>query len=135
MSVVPGFAHTGYGLSAIAHIAETSRIQQHDLYPQVADRLRAGFELHSQYQLGTPMPSWLCGGQLQRELGPVTEVAYNALHNRMHLDLPYTEKLTSSSAQQGWTCSPCGKPSPTPTIRTEQGPCSRESDPQQGVSG
>lgn len=95
------FAHTGYGLSAIAHIAETGRIQQHDLYPQVADRLRAALELHSKYQLGQPMPTWLCGGQLQRELGPVTEVAYNALHNRMHLDLPDTERLTDKQRPAG----------------------------------
>jgi hypothetical protein len=95
------FAHTGYGLSSIAHIAETGRIQQHDLYPQVADRLRAAVELHSKYQLGTPMPTWLCGGQLQRELGPVTEVAYNALRNRMHLDLPDTEQLTNKQRPAG----------------------------------
>ncbi|MFJ9370496.1 hypothetical protein ACIRRA_39575 [Nocardia sp. NPDC101769] len=95
------FAHTGYGVSAAAHIAETSRIQGRDLYPQVADRLRAGFELHARYQLGTPMPGWLCGGQLRRELGPVTEVAYNALHNRMHLDLPETERLTIKQRPAG----------------------------------
>ena len=95
------FAHTGYGLSAIAHIAETGRIQHHDLYPQVADRLRAAFELHSKYQLGEPMPAWLCGGHLQRELGPVTEVAYNALHNRMGMDMPSTGRLTDKQRPAG----------------------------------
>ncbi|MGF6881915.1 hypothetical protein ABIA39_002513 [Nocardia sp. GAS34] len=95
------FAHTGYGLSAIAHIAETGRIQHHDLYPQVADRLRAGFELHSKYQLGEPMPAWLCGGHLERELGPVTEVAYNALHSRMGMDMPYTGQLTDKQRPAG----------------------------------
>ncbi|MEU6586694.1 hypothetical protein [Nocardia sp. NPDC046763] len=47
------------------------------------------------------MPGWLCGGQLRRELGPVTEVAYNALHNRMHLDLPETERLTIKQRPAG----------------------------------
>ncbi|WP_225725739.1 MULTISPECIES: alginate lyase family protein [unclassified Nocardia] len=95
------FAHTGYGLSAIAHIAETGRIQHQDLYPQVADRLRAAFELHAKYQLGEPMPDWLCGGHLERALGQVTEVGYNALHNRMGLDMPYTGRLTEQQRPTG----------------------------------
>lgn len=46
--------HTGYGLSAISHIAETSRIQGQDLYPEIADRLRHALGLHAKYQLGRP---------------------------------------------------------------------------------
>ncbi|GAB2513736.1 alginate lyase family protein [Nocardia heshunensis] len=95
------FAHTGYGLSAIAHIAETTRIQQRDLYPQIADRLRAALELHSKYQLGEPLPDWLCNGHLDRSLGPVTEVAYNALHTRLGMDLPETARLTLQQRPAG----------------------------------
>ncbi|MFE3193693.1 alginate lyase family protein [Nocardia sp. NPDC059240] len=95
------FAHTGYGLSAIAHIAETTRIQQRDLYPQVADRLRAALELHSKYQLGEPLPDWLCSGHLDRSLGPVTEIAYNALHTRLGMDLPNTARLTLQQRPAG----------------------------------
>ena len=40
------FTHTGYGLDAIAHIAETSRIQGQDLYPEIKERLlREGLPL------------------------------------------------------------------------------------------
>jgi hypothetical protein len=47
------------------------------------------------------MPPWLCDGQLNRDLGPVTEVAYNALHNRMQQDLPYTGGLTDRQRPAG----------------------------------
>ncbi len=39
------FVHTGYGISAISHVAETSRIQGQDLYPQVGERLRQALGL------------------------------------------------------------------------------------------
>ncbi|MFD9539972.1 alginate lyase family protein [Streptomyces sp. NPDC060022] len=86
--------HTGYGLSAISHIAETSRIQGQDLYPEVADRLRHALGLHAKYQLGTAVPSSLCGGSLKDSLGPVTEVGFNALHNRMGYAMSNTQTLT-----------------------------------------
>ena len=44
--------HTGYGISAISHIAETSRIQGQDLYPEIAERLRHALGLQAKYQLG-----------------------------------------------------------------------------------
>ncbi|HBF81474.1 MAG TPA: hypothetical protein DD420_16545 [Streptomyces sp.] len=86
--------HTGYGLSAISHIAETSRIQGQDLYPEVADRLRHALGLHAKYQLGEKVPSSLCGGSLKDSLGPVTEVGFNALHNRMGYAMTNTQTLT-----------------------------------------
>ncbi|WP_354640101.1 alginate lyase family protein [Kitasatospora camelliae] len=93
--------HTGYGLSAIAHVAETSRIQGQDLYPEVADRLRHALGLHSRYQLGEPVPANLCGGALERDLGPVTEVGYNALHNRLGYGMENTRKLTEQQRPAG----------------------------------
>ncbi|MCX4674157.1 alginate lyase family protein [Streptomyces sp. NBC_01433] len=86
--------HTGYGLSAISHIAETGRIQGQDLYPEVADRLRHALGLHAKYQLGAAVPSSLCGGTLKDKLGPVTEVGFNALHNRMGYAMANTQQLT-----------------------------------------
>src|SRR3954467_14815399 len=77
------FTHTGYGISAISHVAETSRIQGTDLYPKVGERLRQALGFQSKYELGTAPPSWLCGGTVKRGLGPVTEVGFNALHNRL----------------------------------------------------
>ncbi|WP_392672666.1 alginate lyase family protein [Streptomyces sp. LN785] len=93
--------HTGYGLSAISHIAETSRIQGQDLYPEIADRLRHALGLHAKYQLGTAVPSSLCGGTLKDNLGPVTEVGFNALHNRMGIAMTNTQTLTEQQRPAG----------------------------------
>lgn len=95
------FVHTGYGLSAIQHIAETTRIQGQDLYPEVADRLRHALGFQSKYELGTAPPSWLCGGSVQRGLGPVTEVGFNALHNRMGYAMSNTQTLTERQRPAG----------------------------------
>ncbi|MFE9860977.1 alginate lyase family protein [Streptomyces sp. NPDC005780] len=93
--------HTGYGLSAISHIAETSRIQGQDLYPEIADRLRHALGLHAKYQLGAAVPSSLCGGSLKDSLGPVTEVGFNALHNRMGIAMTNTQTLTEQQRPAG----------------------------------
>lgn len=93
--------HTGYGLSAISHIAETSRIQGQDLYPEIADRLRHALGLHAKYQLGAAVPSSLCGGSLKDNLGPVTEVGFNALHNRMGIAMTNTQTLTEQQRPAG----------------------------------
>ncbi|WP_327369939.1 alginate lyase family protein [Streptomyces sp. NBC_01217] len=93
--------HTGYGISAISHIAETGRIQGQDLYPEIADRLRHALGLHSKYQLGTAVPSSLCGGTLKDNLGPVTEVGFNALHNRMGIAMTNTQTLTEQQRPAG----------------------------------
>ncbi|MFD4220708.1 alginate lyase family protein [Streptomyces griseus] len=93
--------HTGYGISAISHIAETSRIQGQDLYPEVADRLRHAMGLHSKHQLGTPVPSSLCGGSLKDHLGPVTEVGFNALANRLGYAMTNTQTLTERQRPAG----------------------------------
>ncbi|MFI2347260.1 alginate lyase family protein [Streptomyces sp. NPDC019443] len=93
--------HTGYGLSAISHIAETSRIQGQDLYPEIADRLRHALGLHAKYQLGEPVPGNLCNGSLKDRLGPVTEVGFNALHNRMGFGMSNTQRLTEQQRPAG----------------------------------
>ncbi|MFE7327526.1 alginate lyase family protein [Streptomyces sp. NPDC057565] len=93
--------HTGYGLSAISHIAETGRIRGQDLYPEIADRLRHALGLHAKYQLGAAVPSSLCGGRLTDNLGPITEVGFNALHNRMGIAMTNTQTLTEQQRPAG----------------------------------
>ena len=93
--------HTGYGISAISHIAETSRIQGQDLYPEIAERLRHALGLHAKYQLGAAVPSTLCGGTLKDNLGPITEVGFNALHNRMGIAMTNTQALTEQQRPAG----------------------------------
>lgn len=93
--------HTGYGLSAISHVAETSRIQGQDLYPEVGDRLRHAFGLHTKYQNGEPVPGNLCGGSLKDNLGPISEVAFNALGNRLGNAMSNTQQYTERMRPQG----------------------------------
>ncbi|MEU9157092.1 alginate lyase family protein [Streptomyces sp. NPDC048417] len=96
------FTHTGYGISSISHVAETSRIQGQDLYgTDVGERLRQALGFQSKYQLGTAVPSWLCGGSLTLGLGPVTEVGYNALHNRLGIAMSNTQTLTQNNRPAG----------------------------------
>ncbi|MFG2946049.1 alginate lyase family protein [Streptomyces adustus] len=96
------FTHTGYGISSISHVAETSRIQGQDLYgTDVGERLRQALGFQSKYQLGTAVPSWLCGGTLNLGLGPVTEVGYNALHNRLGIAMTNTQALTLQNRPAG----------------------------------
>ncbi|MET7687142.1 alginate lyase family protein [Streptomyces sp. NPDC005483] len=94
--------HTGYGISAISHVAETSRIQGQDLYgTDVGERLRQALGFQAKYELGTAVPSWLCGGSLKLGLGPVTEVGYNALHHRLGMGMTNTQTLTERNRPAG----------------------------------
>ncbi|KUM99564.1 hypothetical protein AQI95_38200 [Streptomyces yokosukanensis] len=96
------FVHTGYGISSISHVAETSRIQGQDLYgTDVGERLRQALGFQAKYELGTAVPSWLCGGSVKRGLGPVTEVGYNALHNRLGIAMTNTQTLTEQNRPAG----------------------------------
>jgi hypothetical protein len=95
------FTHAGYGIAATADIAETARIQGQDLYAEIKDRLRYALALHSKYQLGAAVPSWLCGGKVTLGLGPVTEIGFNALHNRLGIDMPNTQLLTEKQRPAG----------------------------------
>ncbi|MBL1086963.1 alginate lyase family protein [Streptomyces actinomycinicus] len=96
------FTHTGYGISAISHVAETSRIQGQDLYgTDVGERLRQALGFQSKYELGAAVPSWLCGGTVKRGLGPTTEVGYNALHNRLGIAMTNTQALTERNRPAG----------------------------------
>ncbi|MEV1238698.1 alginate lyase family protein [Nonomuraea sp. NPDC049750] len=95
------FTHTGYGISAISHVAETTRIQGQDLYPEVGERLRQALGFQSKYQLGAAVPSWLCGGKLNLGLGPITEVGFNQLHNRQGIPMTNTQQLTEQQRPAG----------------------------------
>ncbi|WP_233604711.1 alginate lyase family protein [Micromonospora sp. HM5-17] len=95
------FTHTGYGIAAISHIAETMRHQGQDIYPEIQDRLRHALGFHSRYELGDPVPSWLCRGAVNRGLGPITEVAFNALSFRRGVAMTRTGQLTAQQRPAG----------------------------------
>ncbi|MHB9856669.1 alginate lyase family protein [Streptomyces sp. YIM S03343] len=87
------FGHTGWGFDAAAHVAETARIQGLDLYSEIESRMTKALEFHANYELGATVPSWLCGGSVNRGIGSVLEVAYNHYANREGISLPKTKKL------------------------------------------
>ncbi|MGW0752767.1 alginate lyase family protein [Streptomyces sp. NPDC002587] len=95
------FGHTGMGIAAAMHVAETSRIQGRDLYPQFEDRFRHALGFHAKYELGEAVPSWLCGGSLAKGIGPATEVGYNALHTRLGVTMENTRRLTEGRRPAG----------------------------------
>ncbi|MFE0099062.1 alginate lyase family protein [Streptomyces sp. NPDC059009] len=95
------FKHASYSLAAASHMAETAHHQGVDLWDEAKDRLRAAFEFHSTYQLGAEAPKWLCGGKVQRDMGPDTEVGLNHLRGRLKLDMPQTEKYTEQRRPEG----------------------------------
>ncbi|MET9275308.1 alginate lyase family protein [Kribbella sp. NPDC003557] len=96
------FTHTGYGISSISHVLETARIQGIDMYPEFGERLRQALGFQSKWERNLePVPSWLCKGSLNRGLGPITEVGYNALHTRLGIAMTNTQALTESRRPAG----------------------------------
>ena len=96
------FTHTGYGISSISHVLETSRIQGIDLYPEFGERLRQALGFQSRWERNLePVPSWLCNGTVNRGLGPITEVGFNALHTRLGIAMSNTQALTESRRPAG----------------------------------
>ncbi|MFI6095480.1 alginate lyase family protein [Lentzea sp. NPDC051213] len=95
------FAHTGYGLAAAAHFAETARHQGQDIWGEIRERMRHAWGLHTRYQNGEPVPSWLCGGAYSRELGPTSEVSFNALSTRLGIAMANTQRYTEGQRPQG----------------------------------
>ena len=90
------FGHTAMGFNAAFHTAETARIQGIDLWDEQKTRLAAGLEFHATFELGAPVPSWLCGGHISRGTGGYWELGYNTLHTRLGLNLPNTAKLLAN---------------------------------------
>ncbi|MEZ0070935.1 hypothetical protein ABH927_000266 [Planotetraspora sp. GP83] len=95
------FGHTGWGIEAAIHVAETARIQGLDLYAEGKERLRLAMGFHSQYELGAAVPSWLCGGKLNTGIGPVFEVGYNALAGRLGYSMPRTLQVVQKHRPAG----------------------------------
>ncbi|CAL9525013.1 hypothetical protein SUDANB145_03905 [Streptomyces sp. enrichment culture] len=95
------FAHVGHSIAATAHIAETAWHQGVDLYAEVKDRLKAALALHARQQRADTAPAWLCGGEVERNLGPGLEVALNHLENRLDVPVPAAHKLAAGTRPAG----------------------------------
>jgi hypothetical protein len=95
------FGHTGWGLEAAAHVAETAWIQGLNLYAEMRDRMLKALELHANYELGASVPSWLCGGTLDTGLGPTLEVVHNHYRNRTDTRVPKTLQVIQAGRPWG----------------------------------
>ncbi|MFG6199691.1 alginate lyase family protein [Nonomuraea sp. JJY05] len=95
------FWHTGWGLAAISHVAETAGHQGVDLYATAKHRLRLAMDLHARLQLGGTVPSWLCGGKVTKDLGEHFEVGYNALNHRLGYAMPSATKWVEQNRPVG----------------------------------
>jgi hypothetical protein len=88
-------------IAAISHVAETTRIQGEDLWPSLQERMRQALGIHTKFENGTAVPSTICGGKVTKGLGPVTEVAFNALRNRLGIAMTSSQQYTESRRPQG----------------------------------
>ena len=93
--------HTGWGLEAAVHVAETAHIQGQDLYGEMRERMTKALEFHTRLDQGGSVPSSVCGGKISRGFGPVVEVAYNHYHNRTGVALPQTQKSVERGRPAG----------------------------------
>jgi alginate lyase len=82
--------HTQWGIAAALAAAETAYQQGIDLYGEQSLRLRKGMEFLHDYELGKPVPSWLCGGDLQLSSNPTAEIGFNHFRNRLGIQMPRT---------------------------------------------
>jgi hypothetical protein len=90
------FGHTAMGINAAFHAADTARAQHVDLWGEQRTRLAAALEFHAPYELGAAAPSWLCGGSITRGTGGYWEEGYDALHTRLGVAMPNTDRLLAS---------------------------------------
>lgn len=91
------FCHLGSGLSSMAHIAETSRLQGWDLLKEtdVGDRLKYGLEFNLKYQMQPEsVPDWLCNGKLNSNMGPSKFFFFFGLCSLRPHSLPYFPLLS-----------------------------------------
>ncbi|MCZ9341418.1 hypothetical protein NGM37_27015, partial [Streptomyces sp. TRM76130] len=68
---------------------------------EVEDRLKATLALHARQQQADTAPKWLCGGQVERDLGPDLEVALNHLENRRGVPVPAAHRLAAATRPAG----------------------------------
>ncbi len=88
-------AHTESAFVSAVNVAEIAWNQGIDLYSIAAPRLAVFMETMSAIRLGEPISQAAYGGKLDpgNGLTPTYEIAYNHLHNILHIDLPKTRRL------------------------------------------
>lgn len=85
-------------MTSITHVLKTLCIQGLDYFAtELGERLRYALGFHAKFENDhnpVEVSTWLCGGTLNLKLGTVTEVGFDALHNRLCVEVPHTENFT-----------------------------------------
>ena len=95
-------AHTESAFVSAVNVAEIAWHQGIDLYSIAAPRLAVFMETMAAIRLGEPISPAAYGGKLDlgNGLTPTYEIAYNHLHNVLHIELPKTRRLIETVIRQ-----------------------------------
>ena len=107
METCRDLGHLNLGFSSMMYAAETAWHQQVDLFAGEKKRLSDFMELHGSWMTGAvAVPPTICDGTVRARLADTTgvqpptgggravwEIAYNHLHDRLGVPLPYTRQM------------------------------------------
>jgi hypothetical protein len=95
-------AHTESAFVSAVNVAEIAWNQGIDLFSIAAPRLEVFMETMAAIRLGEPISPAAYGGKLDlgNGLTPTYEVAYNHLHNILHIDLPQSRRMIETIIRQ-----------------------------------
>lgn len=94
----------GYGIASISHAAETAFIQGVDLWTgDVGERIAAALSFNIETADAMTVPAWVCNGKGvdTSDLGPVTEVPFHAMSDRLGREMYKAESLTNRQRPAG----------------------------------
>ena len=95
------YGHMSGGFAGLVNAAETAYQQGLDLYGEESLRLRKAMEFHTQYLNGVAVPSWLCDGSLDLQVGGTWEIGYNHYALRKGYSLPHTLAVLQANRPMG----------------------------------
>jgi len=93
--------HTQFGMASALNAAATSAIQGTDLFGSESARLVAAMEFNANLLNGASVPSYVCGGSVDRTtLYPTWELGYNHYHNKDGINMPNTLALINNKIRK-----------------------------------
>jgi hypothetical protein len=106
METCRDFNHAKLGVISYVNAAEVAWNQGVDLFSLEKERIKDFYELHGSWMLGTAVPSNICEGTIDWK-GTTTsaqeafDLAYNHLHDRLGLNMPYTLQMIQTNRPNG----------------------------------
>jgi hypothetical protein len=86
-------AHAMMGFGFLAETAEAAWHQGDDLYSAHGNRIYYAYELHAKYNLGNSVSGCSMNSKFRGSVDhTIWEYAYNHYHNRLKMDMPWTEQ-------------------------------------------